>query len=165
LIAGGSARGLSMGGGAFDMVSKRIATAVAATALAPAELLKTRLFSTNGKGTRGHLRAAIAGVRKLVKANGATVLWRGISPTLWRDVPFSGMPSVKTGKYKCRRDRDILFGLRVHPQESAPDQWCAPTLRFRRLCERFFGRVCLGCFCCSNHNAFRRRQNQAADQQ
>jgi hypothetical protein len=27
---------------------------------------------------------------KLVKTKGLTILWRGLGPTLWRDVPFSG---------------------------------------------------------------------------
>lgn len=27
----------------------------------------------------------------LVKSKGMTVLWRGLGPTLWRDVPFSGI--------------------------------------------------------------------------
>jgi solute carrier family 25 protein 39/40 len=28
---------------------------------------------------------------KLVKTKGLTILWRGLGPTLWRDVPFSGL--------------------------------------------------------------------------
>jgi len=30
-------------------------------------------------------------MKALVKGKGLTVLWRGLGPTLWRDVPFSGL--------------------------------------------------------------------------
>jgi hypothetical protein len=35
---------------------------------------------------------------KLVKTKGLAILWRGLGPTLWRDVPFSGPSAVHSGK-------------------------------------------------------------------
>lgn len=31
------------------------------------------------------------GLREMVRAEGAKSLWRGLSPTLWRDIPFSAV--------------------------------------------------------------------------
>ncbi|KAH9175369.1 mitochondrial carrier [Lactarius sanguifluus] len=36
------------------------------------------------------LRSVLDSLRGLVRANGVQHLWRGLGPTLWRDVPFSG---------------------------------------------------------------------------
>lgn len=34
--------------------------------------------------------SVLGDMRGLVKAESVAVLWRGLGPTLWRDVPFSG---------------------------------------------------------------------------
>ena len=61
-------------------------TGVAAL-LAPMELFRTRLQST---GSHISLRNVLQSVQDLVKKDGTRSLWRGLSATLWRDVPFSG---------------------------------------------------------------------------
>ena len=61
-------------------------TAVAAL-LAPLELFRTRLQST---GSHVSLANVVASVRDLARTEGPSSLWRGLSATLWRDVPFSG---------------------------------------------------------------------------
>lgn len=62
-------------------------TAVA-TLLAPLELFRTRLQSTGSHVTTWSVTHS---VRDLVRAQGVSSLWRGLSATLWRDVPFSGV--------------------------------------------------------------------------
>ena len=42
------------------------------------------------EGVNG-LKEVMKGVHKMAKTNGVSSLWRGLEPTLYRDVPFSGM--------------------------------------------------------------------------
>jgi solute carrier family 25 protein 39/40 len=35
-------------------------------------------------------RAVLEGFAQMVRHQGIFALWKGLSPTLWRDVPFSG---------------------------------------------------------------------------
>ena len=62
-------------------------TAVAA-ALAPLELFRTRLQST---GAHISFDNVTSSVFQLCRTEGVSSLWRGLSATLWRDVPFSGV--------------------------------------------------------------------------
>jgi len=65
-------------------------TAVSAS-FSPLELLRTQLQSTpQDMSTSRTFRSAITGIRFMVKDEGFRSLWRGLPPTLWRDVPFSG---------------------------------------------------------------------------
>lgn len=59
-----------------------------AVLLAPLELFRTRLQSTVGRDVS--LRSVVSSVGDLVRVEGYSSLWRGLSATLWRDVPFSG---------------------------------------------------------------------------
>ncbi|KAL7274094.1 Carrier protein, mitochondrial [Rhizina undulata] len=71
------------------------ARAIAATAISPIELFKTRLQASSAHpystGSSGLFRDTLFGVRDMVRQQGVTSLWRGLSLTLWRDVPFSGV--------------------------------------------------------------------------
>lgn len=62
---------------------------IAVTVVSPIEMLRTRLQSIQG-GSNITIKV-LRDLRKLVKNNGVTSLWRGLPPTLWRDVPFSGI--------------------------------------------------------------------------
>jgi solute carrier family 25, member 39/40 len=63
-----------------------------ATITSPLELLRTNLQSTPLSSGNPHtLRSVLASLRTLVKSSGPLSLWRGLGPTLWRDVPFSGL--------------------------------------------------------------------------
>ena len=42
------------------------------------------------EGVNG-LKKVMKGIQTMVKINGFSSLWRGLEPTLYRDVPFSGM--------------------------------------------------------------------------
>jgi len=74
------------------LVAGAVARSFVASIVSPLELMKTRLQSGAHKG-RGQYRYVLEGVRTMVQASGALSLWRGLGPTLWRDVPFSGTAS------------------------------------------------------------------------
>lgn len=65
-----------------------VARTISATAISPLEFFRTRLWAT----TSDHpYRETLAGLRELVATRGIASLWRGLTLTLWRDVPFSGI--------------------------------------------------------------------------
>ncbi|KAF8912721.1 mitochondrial carrier domain-containing protein [Gymnopilus junonius] len=80
-----------------------IARSAITTIASPLELLRTNLQSTPPSPNNPHtLRSVLGSFRTLVKQNGFTSLWRGLGPTLLRDVPFSGFywASYETWKSK-----------------------------------------------------------------
>lgn len=62
-----------------------IARTVAVTAVCPIELVKTKLQSRQGYS----YKELLAVVRNAIQQNGLLGLWRGLSPMLLRDLPFS----------------------------------------------------------------------------
>lgn len=67
-----------------------IARTTAAAATSPVEMFRTRLQATPGTGA-GHFKATLQGLHQMTIAKGYSSLWRGLSLTMWRDVPFSGL--------------------------------------------------------------------------
>lgn len=62
--------------------------AITAAVVSPLELLRTRTMMGRPGGGEG---TALAAIRREVAIGGPAALWRGLMPTLWRDVPFSGI--------------------------------------------------------------------------
>jgi solute carrier family 25, member 39/40 len=57
----------------------------------PLELIRTNLQSTPLSPENPHtMRSVLSSIRNLIRENGFQVMWRGLGPSLWRDVPFSG---------------------------------------------------------------------------
>jgi solute carrier family 25 protein 39/40 len=75
------------------LVAGSAARILAAAAVSPIELFRTRLQAVQGVASSGasHLSATLRGVTDMVATHGYRSLWRGLTLTLWRDVPFSGM--------------------------------------------------------------------------
>ncbi|KAK4128898.1 mitochondrial carrier [Parathielavia appendiculata] len=71
------------------LVAGSVARILAATAVSPIELFRTRLQAAQGGGRP--LADTFAGIKDMVSLHGYRALWRGLTLTLWRDVPFSGM--------------------------------------------------------------------------
>jgi solute carrier family 25 protein 39/40 len=66
-----------------------IARVAAAIAVSPIEMFRTRMQAASG--TSGIFRETLVGLQDMVKTQGYTSLWRGLTLTMWRDVPFSGI--------------------------------------------------------------------------
>lgn len=71
-------------------VGGAIARTAAAAATSPIEMFRTRLQATPGTGA-GHFKATLEGLYQMTQVRGYGSLWRGLSLTMWRDVPFSGL--------------------------------------------------------------------------
>ncbi|KAI0030660.1 mitochondrial carrier [Vararia minispora EC-137] len=74
------------------MLSGILARSVISSVMSPLELVRTNLQSTPISANTPHtLRSVLASIRGTVGAHGPSYLWRGLGPTLLRDVPFSGI--------------------------------------------------------------------------
>ncbi|KXJ91565.1 mitochondrial carrier domain-containing protein [Microdochium bolleyi] len=73
------------------LIAGGFARMLAATAVSPIELFRTRMQASTGSSAAGHLANTVKGVREMVADHGYRSLWRGLTLTLWRDVPFSAM--------------------------------------------------------------------------
>ncbi|KAF2018392.1 mitochondrial carrier [Aaosphaeria arxii CBS 175.79] len=76
----------------IPLVGGATARTLAAIAVSPIEMFRTRMQATNQSATAaGHFRDTMDGLRELVRSEGMFSLWRGLTLTLWRDVPFSAI--------------------------------------------------------------------------
>ncbi|KAJ2893461.1 hypothetical protein MKZ38_008669 [Zalerion maritima] len=73
------------------LVAGMVARILAVTAVSPIELFRTRMLATSGVSAAGHLVETFKGMEEMIKHQGYRSLWRGLTLTLWRDVPFSGI--------------------------------------------------------------------------
>lgn len=67
-----------------------VARIVAAIAVSPIEMLRTRMQASSS-ADKGVLRATMVVMKDMVSNEGYQSLWRGLTLTLWRDVPFSAL--------------------------------------------------------------------------
>ena len=72
------------------LVAGSAARVAAATVISPIEMFRTRMQAYTG-GDSGVFARTFGGLRNMVHAEGYTSLWRGLTLTMWRDVPFSGI--------------------------------------------------------------------------
>lgn len=71
-------------------VAGSVARVAAASVISPIEMFRTRLQATSGRGT-DHFKATLRGLHQMTQTQGYSSLWRGLTLTMWRDVPFSGL--------------------------------------------------------------------------
>ncbi|MCJ1294205.1 hypothetical protein MMC34_005762 [Xylographa carneopallida] len=100
------------------LLAGSLARIAAATVISPIEMFRTRMQATSGTGV---FRATLSGLQDMVAAQGYTSLWRGLTLTMWRDVPFSG---IYWWGYEATRNtitdmRDRRRGRVLDPQRSS----------------------------------------------
>ncbi|KAJ9073316.1 Carrier protein, mitochondrial [Entomophthora muscae] len=89
------------------LLAGALARSLSATVISPIELFRTRLQSA-GKGQT--FQDIAQGVSQMVRSQGIGSLWKGLTPTLWRDVPFSavywmGYEAIKAELIEASEDR------------------------------------------------------------
>ncbi|KAF7726270.1 hypothetical protein EC973_008980 [Apophysomyces ossiformis] len=70
------------------LVAGGVARTIAVAIISPIELFRTRLQAATGVN---EFKKVLLGVTSMVEKEGLSALWRGLLPTLWRDVPFSAV--------------------------------------------------------------------------
>ncbi|KAI2626000.1 mitochondrial carrier [Hypomontagnella submonticulosa] len=102
------------------LVAGATARILAVTAVNPIELFRTRLQASPGSTTTSHLANTFAGMRDMVGENGYRSLWRGLTLTLWRDVPFSAMYwfGYESIRNKLTDMREARRGRRLSREDS-----------------------------------------------
>ena len=73
------------------LIAGSIARVAAGSVISPIEMFRTRMQAATSTSGPGVFRETMAGLQKMVNVQGYTSLWRGITLTMWRDVPFSGI--------------------------------------------------------------------------
>ncbi|RKF53173.1 Solute carrier family 25 member 39 [Golovinomyces cichoracearum] len=72
------------------LLAGSIARIVAGTVVSPIEMIRTRMQARTSTGGN-HFAKTVKGINKTIATHGYSSLWRGLTLTLWRDVPFSGI--------------------------------------------------------------------------
>lgn len=67
------------------LLAGSLSRTVVACLTSPLELVRTRLQSSSSSST------TLSSIYTSLRAEGLASAWRGLPPTLWRDVPFSGI--------------------------------------------------------------------------
>lgn len=73
------------------LVAGSSARIMAAIVVSPMELFRTRMQAAHSSSAASNFRDTYDGVKDMVAAQGVRSLWRGLTLTLWRDVPFSAL--------------------------------------------------------------------------
>jgi solute carrier family 25 protein 39/40 len=102
------------------LVAGSTARTLAAAAVGPIELVRTRMQAA--ASSSNHLAEAFQGIRSMVATHGYTSMWRGLTLTLWRDVPFSGLywwgyESIRGRITDAREERR---GRSLHREDDQP---------------------------------------------
>ena len=72
------------------LIAGSVARVAAASVISPIEMFRTRMQAATTGGT-SIFSETFVGLRTMVQSQGYTSLWRGLTLTMWRDVPFSGI--------------------------------------------------------------------------
>ncbi|KAK1755040.1 mitochondrial carrier protein MTM1 [Echria macrotheca] len=122
------------------LVGGAVARTLAATAVSPIELFRTRLQALSSSSSKtaasqksSPLLDTFRGIKDMVHLHGYRALWRGLTLTLWRDVPFSGMYwlGYETIRGKLTDARERMRG-RSEGRDFEPERDSRSRARARR---------------------------------
>ena len=71
------------------LIAGSTARVAAGICVSPIEMFRTRMQANSGSS--GVFRETLVGLGRLTQTQGYSSLWRGLTLTMWRDVPFSGI--------------------------------------------------------------------------
>ena len=102
------------------LVAGAFARTVAAISVSPIEMFRTRIQASTSTSSAGHFADTLKGIRNMVQTKGYTSLWRGLTLTLWRDVPFSAFYwlGYETFKDSLSNFRERSRGRRFYADDS-----------------------------------------------
>ena len=97
--------------GFAPLAAGSLARASAGAVVSPIEMFRTRMQAASNSGS-GIIKETFAGVRDMVLAQGYSSLWRGLTLTMWRDVPFSAFYwwSYEASRNKLKDFRERVRG-------------------------------------------------------
>lgn len=106
-----------------------IARVLAACVVSPIEMLRTRMQAHQSK-ERNVMRATMVELKDMVGTQGYSSLWRGLTLTFWRDVPFSalywwGYEYGRERLHEQRRRRGSMAGKELGTKELLTDSFIA----------------------------------------
>ena len=101
------------------LIAGSVARVAAGVAVSPIEMFRTRMQATAGRGT-GIFKDTLVGLHRMAQTQGYTSLWRGLTLTLWRDVPFSGFYwwGYEAIRNKLTDVREVARGQQLDPGRS-----------------------------------------------
>lgn len=97
------------------LIAGSAARVFAALFVSPVELFRTRMQAHHSKDAATNLQETIVSVKEMVSSQGVHTLWRGLTLTLWRDVPFSALYwwGYEAGRTLLTDSRDRAGGREV----------------------------------------------------
>ncbi|RMZ89487.1 hypothetical protein DV736_g3270, partial [Chaetothyriales sp. CBS 134916] len=73
------------------LVAGSVARVAAGFVVSPIEMFRTRMQATAGGRAGTVFKDTLLGLHRMTQTQGYASLWRGLTLTMWRDVPFSGI--------------------------------------------------------------------------
>lgn len=112
-----------------------LARIMAATFVAPIELLKTRLQSIpsdlkNNNNNSTILKTLLRDSYQVVRKRGISTLFTGLQITLWRDVPFSGIYWLCYERFKSKISELLQADFDSHRSNKNNEDWKLFTTSF-----------------------------------
>eukprot|EP00978_Attheya_sp_CCMP212_P035186 scaffold151563_cov45-Attheya_sp.AAC.2 len=95
---------------AVPLLGGASARALASLVTSPLELIRTRQASLMGNNSKIQPNSWWKELKDLIRTGGVKSLYRGVVPTLWRDVPFSAIYWLGVEQFRSRLQNSPMVG-------------------------------------------------------